>query len=298
MTGIFQDLEMVFQGMRSWISFLPRITFSNLTEIIILTILVYYALLWIKSTKAWYLLRGIAMIMPFAVAAAIFHWDTILWILGRTGGIAVTALVIIFQPELRKALEQLGSRNLISEIFSLESSQENQGFSDRTVNEIVKATFEMAKVKTGALMVIERKVSLKEIERTGIEINGLVSSQLLINIFEHNTPLHDGAVVIRGNRVTAATCYLPLSDNMTISKDLGTRHRAAVGISEVTDSLTVVVSEETGRVSVVENGKLRRISTAEDLRKVLAVAEDQEESNGTLLKIWKGKRRNERKTDK
>ena len=296
MTGIFQDLEMVFQGMRSWISFLPRITFSNLTEIIILTILVYYA--WIKSTKAWYLLRGIAMIMAFAVAAAIFHWDTILWILGRTGGIAVTALVIIFQPELRKALEQLGSRNLISEIFSLESNQENQGFSDRTVNEIVKATFEMAKVKTGALMVIERKVSLKEIERTGIEINGLVSSQLLINIFEHNTPLHDGAVVIRGNRVTAATCYLPLSDNMTISKDLGTRHRAAVGISEVTDSLTVVVSEETGRVSVVENGKLRRISTAEDLRKVLAVAEDQEESNGTLLKIWKGKRRNERKTDK
>lgn len=105
-------------------------------------------------------------------------------------------------------------------------------------------------------------------------------------------------VVIRGNRVTAATCYLPLSDNMTISKDLGTRHRAAVGISEVTDSLTVVVSEETGRVSVVENGNIRRISTAEDLRKVLAVAEDQEESNGTLLKIWKGKRRNERKTDK
>ena len=107
MTGIFQDLEMVFQGMCSWISFLPRITFSNVTEIIILTILVYYALLWIKSTKAWYLLRGIAMIMAFAVAAAIFHWDTILWILGRTGGIAVTALVIIFQPELRKALEQL-----------------------------------------------------------------------------------------------------------------------------------------------------------------------------------------------
>ena len=156
----------------------------------------------------------------------------------------------------------------------------------------------MAKVKTGALMVIERNVSLKEIERTGIEINGLVSSQLLINIFEHNTPLHDGAVVIRGNRVTAATCYLPLSDNMTISKDLGTRHRAAVGISEITDSLTVVVSEETGRVSVVEKGGLRRISTADDLRRALAVAETQEETNGTLLKIWKGKRRNERKTDK
>lgn len=297
MTGIFQDLEMVFQGMRSWISFLPRITFSNLTEIIILTILVYYALLWIKSTKAWYLLRGIAMIMAFAVAAAIFHWDTILWILGRTGGIAVTALVIIFQPELRKALEQLGSRNLISEIFSLESNQENQGFTDRTVNEIVKATFEMAKVKTGALMVIERNVSLKEIERTGIEINGLVSSQLLINIFEHNTPLHDGAVVIRGNRVTAATCYLPLSDNMDISKALGTRHRAAVGVSEATDSVTLVVSEETGRVSVAVSGRLKSVKDGDELRDILSVLVKRETENTGRFRIWKGRRRNERKAD-
>lgn len=297
MTGIFQDLEMVFQGMRSWISFLPRITFSNLTEIIILTILVYYALLWIKSTKAWYLLRGIAMIMAFAVAAAIFHWDTILWILGRTGGIAVTALVIIFQPELRKALEQLGSRNLISEIFSLESNQENQGFTDRTVNEIVKATFEMAKVKTGALMVIERNVSLKEIERTGIEINGLVSSQLLINIFEHNTPLHDGAVVIRGNRVTAATCYLPLSDNMDISKALGTRHRAAVGVSEATDSVTLVVSEETGRVSVAVSGRLKSVKDGDELRDMLSVLVKRETENTGRFRIWKGRRRNERKAD-
>lgn len=288
MTGIFQDLEMVFQGMCSWISFLPRITFSNVTEIIILTILVYYALLWIKSTKAWYLLRGIAMIMAFAVAAAIFHWDTILWILGRTGGIAVTALVIIFQPELRKALEQLGSRNLISELFSFDDNRENQGFSDRTVNEIVKATFEMAKVKTGALMVIERNVSLKEIERTGIEINGLVSSQLLINIFEHNTPLHDGAVVIRGNRVTAATCYLPLSDNMTISKDLGTRHRAAVGISEVSDSLTLVVSEETGKVSIAMRGQIYRNVNADFLRGKLKYLQNR---NQQMTKLGLLKRR-------
>ena len=294
MTGIFQDLEMVFQGMRSWISFLPRITFSNLTEIIILTILVYYALLWIKSTKAWYLLRGIAMIMAFAVAAAIFHWDTILWILGRTGGIAVTALVIIFQPELRKALEQLGSRNLISEIFSLESSQENQGFSDRTVNEIVKATFEMAKVKTGALMVIERKVSLKEIERTGIEINGLVSSQLLINIFEHNTPLHDGAVLVRGNRIVAATCYLPLSDNMELSKQLGTRHRAGVGISEVSDSLTIIVSEETGQVSVAQNGMLTRGLTSAELRSALIKAQNKKVVNNSKLRqLLKGRMKHE-----
>lgn len=207
------------------------------------------------------------------------------------------ALIIIFQPELRKALEQLGSKDLISGIFSFDDGKENQTFNERTVNEIVRATFEMAKVKTGALMVIERSVSLKEIERTGIEINGLVSSQLLINIFEHNTPLHDGAVVIRGNRVTAATCYLPLSDNMMISKELGTRHRAAVGISEVTDSLTVVVSEETGRVSLVEGGSLRRISDAESLRKALESIEEPTDTGSGRFKIWKGRRKNERKTD-
>lgn len=297
MASIIQDLGTLFQGVRSWLAFLPRISVANFIEIVIIAVLVYYALLWFKSTRAWYLLRGIAMILLFAILAAFFHFDTILWILEKTGAIAVTAVVIIFQPELRKALEQLGSKNLISDLLSFDDGKENQGFSERTVNEIVKATFEMAKVKTGALIVIERNVPLREIERTGIEINGLVSSQLLINIFEHNTPLHDGAVIIRGNRVTAATCYLPLSDSMMISKDLGTRHRAAVGISEVTDSITIVVSEETGRVSVVENGSLRRISDAEGLRTALASMEEQESTGNNRFWIWKGKRKNERKTD-
>lgn len=282
----------------SWISFVPKITFKNLIEIAIIAILVYEMLIWIKNTRAWTLLKGIVFILAFFLAAAILELDTILWLLEKTSYIAVTAIIVIFQPELRKALEQIGSQNVLTTLFSTDDTKKNEDFSEKTIAELVRACFEMGKVKTGALIVIERGTPLGEIERTGIEVDGIVTSQLLINIFEHNTPLHDGAVVIRGNRVTAATCYLPLSDNMTISKDLGTRHRAAVGISEVTDSLTVVVSEETGRVSVVENGKLRRISTAEDLRKVLAVAEDQEESNGTLLKIWKGKRRNERKTDK
>lgn len=282
----------------SWISFVPKITFKNLIEIAIIAILVYEMLIWIKNTRAWTLLKGIVFILAFFLAAAILELDTILWLLEKTSYIAVTAIIVIFQPELRKALEQIGSQNVLTTLFSTDDTKKNEDFSEKTIAELVRACFEMGKVKTGALIVIERGTPLGEIERTGIEVDGIVTSQLLINIFEHNTPLHDGAVVIRGNRVTAATCYLPLSDNMTISKDLGTRHRAAVGISEVTDSLTVVVSEETGRVSVVENGKLRRISTAEDLRKILAVAEDQEESNGTLLKIWKGKRRNERKTDK
>ena len=279
----------------TWMWFLPRISLSNLVEIIIITIVIYEVLLWIMNTSAWTLLKGLAVILAFTLFAAVFQLRTILWILERTATIAATALLVIFQPELRKALEQLGSQKIITNILSFDDGKENNEFSERTVNEIVRATFEMAKVKTGALMVIEQNDSLKEIERTGIQINGLISSQLLINIFEHNTPLHDGAVVLRGNRVTAATCYLPLSDNMSISKDLGTRHRAAVGISETSDSLTIVVSEETGRVSVAQGGKLMRISDGEALRSVLSKRKDKEETSGSKFKLWKGRLKHERK---
>ena len=162
------------------------------------------------------------------------------------------------------------------------------------MNELVRATFEMAKVKTGALMVIERGTSLKEIERTGIEISGLVTSQLLINIFEHNTPLHDGAVLVRGNRIVAATCYLPLSDNMELSKQLGTRHRAGVGISEVSDSLTIIVSEETGQVSVAQNGELSRGLTSAELRSALIKAQNKKVVNNSKLRhLLKGRMKHE-----
>lgn len=280
----------------SWLSLLPRISLRNIWEIVIISLLVYEILVWIKNTRAWNLLKGLLVILGFAVAAAVLRLNTILWIIRNFTTIAVTALLVVFQPELRKALEQLGSKNLLSNILSFDDGKENMGFNDRTINELTRATFEMAKVKTGALMVIERGTSLKEIERTGIEINGLVTSQLLINIFEHNTPLHDGAVVIRGNRIAAATCYLPLSDNMTISKDLGTRHRAAVGISETSDSLTIVVSEETGRVSVAEGGSLTRITDAEGLKTVLAGVKE-ETASTSRFKIWKGRLMNGKKAD-
>lgn len=293
MMDIFHKTGDIFQKMSSWLSFFPRITISNFIEIAIIAFLLYGLLVWFQNTRAWTLLKGIAVILAFTLMCAVFRFDTILWILEKISSIAVIMVVVIFQPELRRALEQLGNRNLFPELFTMSEIEPNEGFSQRTVNEIVRATFEMAKVKTGALIVIERDVSLKEIERTGIEINGLVSSQLLINIFEHNTPLHDGAVVIRGNRVTAATCYLPLSDNMMISKELGTRHRAAVGISETTDSLTIVVSEETGGVSLVEGGNLRRISDAETLRAALPTADAQPESVVPRFKIWKGRKKNE-----
>lgn len=283
--------------MYTWISFLPKITFKNFIEIAIITIVVYEMLVWIKNTRAWTLLKGILFILGFVIVAAVLELDTILWLLEKTSFVAVTAILVIFQPELRKALEQLGSRNVLTGLFSADGVKKNEDFNEKTINELVRASFEMGKVKTGALMVIERTTPLHEIERTGIEVDGLVTSQLLLNIFEHNTPLHDGAVVIRGNRVTAATCYLPLSDDMAISKDLGTRHRAALGVSEATDSITLVVSEESGRISVASGGRLIRITDSEELRSALSIMVKQEETSTSRFRIWKGRRKNERKAD-
>lgn len=285
----------VLKEVYSWIAFVPMITLKNFIEIAIITLVVYEVLVWIKNTRAWTLLKGILFLLAFVLVAAVLELDTILWLLEKISYIAATAILIIFQPELRKALEQLGSRNVLTGLFTSETVKSDEAFGEKTIGELVRASFEMGKVRTGALMVIERTTPLTEIERTGIAVDGIVSSQLLINIFEHNTPLHDGAVVIRGNRVTAATCYLPLSDNMALSKDLGTRHRAAVGISETSDSVTLVVSEETGRISVACEGQLRRISDADELRDVLQKLVKQEEAGSGRFKIWKGGRKNERK---
>lgn len=165
---------------------------------------------------------------------------------------------------------------------------------DRTVSELIRACFEMGKARTGALIVIEQSVNLQEYDRTGISIDSLVSSQLLLNIFEKNTPLHDGAVILAGNRIRSATCYLPLSDNMKLSKALGTRHRAAVGISEVSDSMTVIVSEETGSVSVAKNGRLLRNLNQEQLKEQLQSLQAKPEE-GRKIKLWKGRSKNENK---
>ena len=170
----------------------------------------------------------------------------------------------------------------------------NEEFSEKTINEITKACVEMGKVKTGALIVIEQKVSLRDYERTGIDVDAIVTSQLLINIFEHNTPLHDGAVIIRNNRVVSATCYLPLSDSVEIDKEMGTRHRAAVGISEVSDSLTVIVSEETGGISIARDGKIIRHLDPQGLRDELSVLREEKGQN-KKFKLWKGRNRNEKK---
>ncbi|MBQ2800706.1 MAG: diadenylate cyclase CdaA [Lachnospiraceae bacterium] len=276
---------------------MPSITVIDIVEIAILAFFVYQILLWIKNSKAWFLLKGIIIILVFVMIAVVFEMNTILWIFKSIVSIGITAVVIVFQPELRRALEQLGRKKFLFNWFAFDSSKNaEERFSDKTVNEIVKASFDMGKVKTGALIVIERELSLAEYERTGIEVDALVSSQLLINIFEHNTPLHDGAVIIRGNRIVSATCYLPLSDNMELSKALGTRHRAGVGISEVTDSMTIIVSEETGRVSVANSGKLYVNLEPNELKEMLQKAQDKV-SEDKKFKLWKGRLKNHEKVD-
>ena len=268
------------------------VRWEDIVEILIISFLVYQIMTWIKNTKAWFLMKGIGIILIFILLAIIFEMNTILWIVENVLSIAVIALVVVLQPELRRALEELGRKKFFASLMPFDKVQ-TERFSDKTVNDLVKASFEMGKVKTGALMVIEQNVKLTEYERTGIEVDGLISSQLLINIFEHNTPLHDGAVIIRGNRVVSATCYLPLSDNMEISKELGTRHRAGVGISEVTDALTIIVSEETGHVSVTYEGTLYRNLDANALREKLQLIQNKEVDE-KKHRLWKGRAKDEK----
>ena len=249
---------------------LPKIGVVDILEIIIIAFALYHVTFWVKRTRAWTLVKGVFVLFSAYIVAYILDMSVILWVFDKTIGLGISALLIVFQLELRKALEELGQKKIVSSILPFDENKDrNIRFTDRTVNEIVRATSELAKAKTGALIIMEKDIILSEYERTGIIIDSAISSQLLINIFEHNTPLHDGAVIVRGDRIVAATCYLPLSDNMGLSKDLGTRHRAAVGISEVSDSLTVIVSEETGMISVAVGGKLLRNIDGDLLRRKL-----------------------------
>ncbi len=279
--------------------YIPKtIHVSNIFEIIIMAVIIYEFIVWVKKTRAFSLLKGIIVLLIFWLLAYLFNFDTILWIGGKIINFAIIALLVIFQPELRKALEQLGRNKVFSKIFSFSDKKDKgERCSDRTVNELVRASYELAKTKTGALIVIEQEILLEEYEKTGIPVDAVISSQLLINIFEHNTPLHDGAVIVRGDRVVAATCYLPLSDNMQISKDLGTRHRAALGISEVSDTLTIVVSEETGKVSIAIAGELFRDIDADYLRSKLTFLQ-KKTIDVNRYKLWrKGGRKNEESED-
>lgn len=278
--------------------YMPEVRFVDLLEIIIIAFLIYQLILWIKNTKAWMLLKGILVLAGFILFAAIFRMYTILWIAENLLPVMATAAVIVFQPELRRALEKLGERKFLSAIMPFESrTKEKAKFSEETIDGIVSAAFAMGAVKTGALMVVEQAIKLTEYESTGIRLDCLVSHQILLNIFEHNTPLHDGAIIIRGDRIVSATCYLPLSDNMNISKELGTRHRAAIGMSEVSDALVIAVSEETGYVSVAVGGQLVRNVTPEYLRERMEEIQRKSTEPSKIGNIWKGWRKHEKGTD-
>ena len=250
----------------------PAAHVTDIIEILIIAFLVYQIMVWIRNTRAWALLKGVVVILVFIFIAYIFEMQTILWIVKSIVSIAVTGIIVVLQPELRKALEELGKKKFFGDIFR--DSEEGGLFSDKTIKEIAKASVEMGKVRTGALIVVKQNDNLAEFERTGISVDAIVTSQLLINIFEHNTPLHDGAVIIDGDRISSATCYLPLSDSMMLSKELGTRHRAGVGMSEETDAMVIIVSEETGKISIAYKGNLERGLTVEEVEERLTSIQD------------------------
>ena len=286
-----QDMAVRLSGYLSKLS-LPSLGVTDILEIALISFFIYQFMVWIKFTRAYTLLKGILIVLLFILFAYVLKMNTILWIIKNLSTILLTSVVVIFQPELRKMLEQ---KKFMASIFPLDAGKEVQErFTDKTINELVKACFDMGEVRTGALIVIEQNIRLSEYERTGINVDAVLTSQLLINIFEHNTPLHDGAVLVRGNRIVAATCYLPLSDNMELSKQLGTRHRAGVGISEVSDSLTIIVSEETGQVSMAQNGQLSRGLTSAELRSALIKAQNKKVvTNSKLRHLLKGRMRHE-----
>lgn len=287
--------EIAHMLMGEW--YVPDIQVTDILEIIIIAILAYHIIIWIKNTKAWMLLKGILVLAVFILIASLFNMNTILWIAKNSISVLATAAVVVFQPELRRALEKLGQKDLLSMVVPFDRAGENARFQESTIEGIVKACYEMSREKTGALIVVEREIMLTEYQSTGIHLDCVVSSQVLINIFEHNTPLHDGAVIIRGDRIVSATCYLPLSDNIDISKDLGTRHRAAIGMSEVSDALVIVVSEETGNVSYAVGGKIRRKVTPEVLREQLLSVQNKSEENKKFI-FKKGRRKDEGQMEK
>lgn len=281
-----------FRDYVAWLT-IPKINVIDLLEIAIIAFAFYQVILWIKGTRAWMLLKGITLLGIIFVIASIFEMQVVLWVFQNAMVVGIVAVVVIFQPELRNALEQLGRKNVLSSFATFEKQKNrNERYSEKSIRAIVKAVYEMAQVKTGALIVVEKDIQCREYERTGISINAEISSQLLINIFEHNTPLHDGAVLLRENRIVSATCYLPLSNNLEVSKELGTRHRAGLGISEVSDSLTIIVSEETGYVSLACDGKLYRKVDADTLQ--LRLIELAKKNVEEKKKWWKGRDKNEK----
>ena len=236
-----------------------------IVDITVVAYVLYRVLVLIRGTRAVQLIKGVILLLILVTASRFLRLYTVNWLLEQAQVMLLVALPIVFQPELRRALEQLGRGRLFARSFLI-MGEEEWG---RVINEIVLAAETLAQHKLGALIVIERETGLNEVVETGTRLEGLVSADLLINLFVPNTPLHDGAVIIRGDRILAAGCFLPLTENADIDRAIGTRHRAAIGITEHSDCVSVVVSEETGIISLANAGKLGRYFDEKTLREML-----------------------------
>ena len=258
------------QNILSYINSLQQYPIKLVTliiDIIIVIFIAYELIRIVKDSRAWQLVKGIALLVIATGLSKILHLNILNYLLSAVMNWGVVLLIIIFQPEIRRTLEQLGSSNTFSRFFGFDKDLITRTKED--IYKIVIAVYELAKNKTGALIVIERDIQIKDIISTGISLDAEVSPQLLVNIFIPNTPLHDGAVVISNNKVAAAACMLPLASDKDIAKELGTRHRAGIGISKESDSLAIIVSEETGKVSVAKDGVLIADVREDVLKKIL-----------------------------
>lgn len=255
------------------ILYIPSFGLNDIAEILIIVFILYKVISTLKNTRAWIILKGIIMLCVFYAIAYICSFNIIKMIFQGSIAIIAITLIVVFQQDIKKFLEQIGNKSIRQYFIDWKKKSKKQEkperLSDKTIDELTKTLFALGETKTGSLIVIEKDIPLNDIIATGINVDAEVSSALLINIFEKNTPLHDGAVIIKNNRIASATCYLPLSNNPDISKSLGTRHRAGIGVTEAVDCLVLISSEETGKVSFVEDGKITRNVNQEKLKTAL-----------------------------
>lgn len=262
-----------------------NIRLMDVLDVIIVAVVFYKLYMLIRETRAEQLLKGIILLLVAAKISDVLGLRTLFWILEKAMTLGVLAVLIVFQPELRRGLEYIGRTKFFSKsLIEVEIEEVEE-----TANQIVDAYASLARQKIGALIIIERQTGLNEIAETGTEINGRVSSELLVNIFTPNTPLHDGAVLINKNNIKAASCFLPLTENINLSKELGTRHRAAIGMTEKSDSLALIVSEETGIISIADNGKLKRNIETDELREIILNIYKPEANKIRLFAKWRDK---------
>jgi len=262
-----------------------NIRIRDIVDILIVAVVFYKLYTLIRETRAEQLIKGIGVLLVLTEVSEWLELYTINWILGNAMTVGTLAILIVFQPELRRGLEYIGRSRFFSKSL-IEIRGENMS---RVVDEIVEATASLARQKIGALIVLEKQTGLNEVVETGTKIGGTVSSDLLINIFIPNTPLHDGAVIIKDDIIKAAACFLPLTDSSSVSKELGTRHRAALGISERSDSISIIVSEETGAISIAENGTISRYLDAKTLKQILLEMYKPKNSDQTFITRWRNK---------